>query len=503
MPLPHHDIAIIGSGFGGLGTAIELKRSGRHDFVVLEQAAGIGGTWRANHYPGCACDVPTPYYSFSFAPEPGWSRLFAPHTEILRYLEGCADRFGVNRHVRFDASVTALTWDDVEQRWTISLRGAPACTARVVVQATGGLSRPAYPDLPGLQTFGGSTFHSADWDHSVDLRGAAVAVVGTGASAIQFVPRVADVAAQVDVYQRTPPWVIPKPDREIGRRERDLYRRLPALQRAQRGAIWAAEEYMGLGNTRWHALIRPLERLARAHVRRAISDPAVRAQLVPSYRIGCKRVLLSNEWYPTLEREHVGLVTDGIGRVTSRGIETTTGVTRPADVIIFGTGFHATQSIGDLAVEGRDGMDLRASWAEGMEAHRGTTVAGFPNLFLMPGPNTGTGHTSQVFMIEQQIRHVIGALDQMDAHAAQTIEPRPEAQAAFNKRIARKMEQTVWLRGGCTSWYLDGQGRNTTLWPGSSLGFRKALATIDDTEFHFEPRRQVARATEVNLAARV
>ena len=489
MTLPHTDIAVIGSGFAGLGTAIELKRSGREDFVVLERADGIGGTWRANHYPGCACDVPTPYYSFSFAPNPAWSRFYAPHHEIRDYLEACADRFGVRPQIELGANVTAARWDDGAQRWTLSIDGEPARTARVLVGAPGGLSRPAFPDLEGMGDFAGPWFHSAEWDHDVDLAGARVAVVGTGASAIQFVPRVAKTAAHVDVFQRTPPWVLPKPDRPISRAERWLFGRVPAAQRVVRGGVWAMQEWMGLGNTVSQRLTRPLESVGRAWIKRSIPDPGLRRQLTPDYALGCKRLLLSNDWYPALAREHVDVVATGIARVTARGIETTDGVEHPADVIVFGTGFHTTDPLGQLSIIGRDGADLADAWAGGMQAHRGTTIAGFPNFFLMPGPNTGTGHTSQVFMIENQIAHVLRALDAMEARGAASVEPLAEAQAAFNARVQRRMGRTVWLRGGCSSWYLDAQGRNVTLWPGSSLGFRRALRTLDPDEFRFDAPR--------------
>lgn len=489
MQLPHHDVAIVGSGFAGLGTAIELGRAGREDYVVLERSEALGGTWHANHYPGCACDVPTPYYSYSFAPKPDWSRFYAPHDEIRDYLEECADRFGVRPRLRLRSEVTAADWDDDAQRWRVEIGGSPALTARALVAAPGGLSRPAYPDLAGLGDFAGPWFHSADWDHSVDLAGARVAVVGTGASAIQFVPRIARTAAHIDVFQRTAPWVLPKPDRRIPRAEQALYRRVPAAQRAMRGAVWAMQEWMGLGNTVDQRLTRPLEAVGRAWIRRFITDPELRKRLTPDYAIGCKRLLLSNDWYSTLAEEHVDVVGDGIERVTERGVVTTDGELHEADVIVFGTGFKATEPVGELPITGRGGVELSEQWRDGMSAHRGTTVAGFPNFFLMPGPNTGTGHTSQVFMIETQIRHTLAALGRMDERGAAAIEPRAEAQEAYNDRIERRMQRTVWLQGGCTSWYLDANGRNTTLWPYSSLRFRRELRDIDDREFHFEPAR--------------
>ena len=476
--MEHRDIVVIGSGFAGLGMAIELSRTGRTDYVVLEKADRVGGTWNHNHYPGCACDVPTPYYSFSFAPKPDWSRFYAPHDEIRAYLEGCADRFGVRDRIRFGQEVTGLEW--TTDRWTVSIGGAPALTARALIAAPGGLSRPSFPDIDGLGDFAGPWWHSAEWDHSVDLHDARVAVIGTGASAIQFTPQVAKVAGHVDVFQRTPPWILPKPDRRIGGWEQALYKRVPLAQKAMRGIVWGAQEYQGLANTRLPLLAKPLELVGRREIARHIKDPDLRRRLTPTYRIGCKRILLANDWYPTLAKDHVDVVSEGIARVSASGVVTTDGVEHPADVIVFGTGFAATDPLGKLAVVGRDGIDLADAWADGMVAHRGTTIAGFPNFFLMPGPNTGTGHTSQVFMLEAQIAHISALLDR----GAAVVEPRAEAQAEFNDWIQERMSHTVWVRGGCSSWYLDASGRNVTLWPGSTLGFRQALK-VRDAEYDF------------------
>ena len=492
--LPHHDVAIVGSGFAGLGMAIALRREGQEDFVVLEKASALGGTWRANDYPGCACDVPTPYYSFSFAPKPDWSRFYAPAAEIRAYLEECADTFGVRSHLRLNTAVSGMSWDEESQRWTVEVAGMPYLTARAVVAAPGGLARPAHPAIEGLGDFAGPAFHSAEWDHRVPLEGVRVAVVGTGASAIQFVPQVAPRAAQVEVFQRTPPWVLPKPDRRIPKWEQALYRRMPAAQRAVRGGVWALQEWMGLGNTVDQRLTRPLEAVGRWWMRRSIDDPELRRALTPRFAIGCKRLLLANDWYSTLAREDVSVVTERIARATATGLVTEDGKEHPADVIVFGTGFQATDPLGELSIRGRGGVSLAERWAEGMEAHRGTTVAGFPNFCVLPGPNTGTGHTSQVFMLEAQIRHAAGLLRERRERGAASFEPLGAAQESWNAGIRRRSKRTVWLRGGCSSWYLDARGQNTTLWPGTSLGFRRALDWIHPAEFAFDPPRAAPAA---------
>jgi cation diffusion facilitator CzcD-associated flavoprotein CzcO len=429
--------------------------------------------------------VPTPYYSYSFAPKADWSRFYAPYDEIRAYLEDCADTYGVRDRLRFGQEVTGAGWDEAAQRWTVEVHGEPAYSARVLVAAPGGLSRPAYPDLEGLGDFAGPWFHSAEWDHEVDLTDARVAVIGTGASAIQFVPQIARTAGHVDVFQRTPPWVLPKPDRRISGIEQALYRRIPLARKAMRALVWAMQEYQGVANTRFGLLAKPLEAVGYAWIRQFVEDPDLADRLTPRYRIGCKRILLANDWYSTLAQPHVDVVGDGIASVTANGVLAADGTEHPADVIVFGTGFQTSDPLGEVTITGRDGVTLREAWADGLEAHRGTTVHGFPNAFVMPGPNTGTGHTSQVFMIEQQIQHLLAALDRLDERGDAVIEPTTEAQRAWNTALQRRMAGTVWIKGGCTSWYLDERGRNHTLWPYSSLRFRRDLGRISDDEFTF------------------
>ena len=466
-------VAVVGSGFGGLGTAIRLKREGIDDFVVLERADDVGGTWRDNSYPGCTCDVQSHLYSFSFALNPDWTRIFSRQPEIWAYLQRVARRHGVLPHIRFGHDVHGATWDEGAQRWRIATSKGEV-VARFLVMAAGALSDPRIPDLPGLASFAGHTFHSARWDHDYDLAGKRVAVVGTGASVIQFVPEIQPAVAQLDVYQRTPAWVIPRYDRAISRAERRVYRAVPALQRLVRARIYLQRELFVLG-FRHPAAMRLVSRVALRHMHRAVQDPALRAKLTPDYTLGCKRVLISNDWYPTLTRSNVDVVATGIAEVRPRSIVDVAGVERPADAIIFGTGFLATEPPLAPHVRGRGGRSLADAWQGSPKAYAGTTVAGFPNFFMLPGPGTGLGHTSVVYMLEAQIDHVVGVMRLVERGGAAAAEPREDAQAAWVKRLDAHMRGTVWVDGGCRSWYLDRTGRNSTLWPDFTWRFRRRV----------------------------
>ena len=482
-PLPDEvEIAIVGAGFGGLGTAIRLKQQGVEDFVVLERAADVGGTWHANTYPGCQCDVPSNLYSFSFAPNPAWSQTFALQPEIGSYLKRVADDFDVRPHVRTHTEVREAAWDEQSRRWRIETSRGPL-TARVVVAGMGGLSEPSIPSIPGAETFAGPAFHTARWDHDADLTGKRVAVIGTGASAVQVVPRIQPQVAQLNVFQRTPPWIMPHPGRPTRPRERALFRALPALQKLVRGAIYWGRECYVLP-FRFHRLSAIPERMARAHLEQQVADPVLRDKLTPRYEIGCKRILMSDEYFPALQQPNAELVTDAIERITPTGVVTADGVERAADAIVWGTGFRVTDMPYVEWLRGRDGRTLGDVWREqGMQGLRGTTVAGFPNLFMLVGPNTGLGHNSIVFMIESQIAYAMDALRTLDAQGAVACDPALAAQAAFNETVQRRMRGTVWMQGGCASWYLDAHGRNTTLWPGSSWTFRRATRRFDPAEY--------------------
>jgi cation diffusion facilitator CzcD-associated flavoprotein CzcO len=475
------DVAIIGSGFSGLGTAIELRRRGRTDFVVLERGPDVGGTWHYNTYPGCACDVPSHLYSFSFAPNPDWSHTYSAQPEIRAYLRRCADQFGVRQFIRFGTEVTGARWDEDARRWRLETGGGEVA-ARVLVSATGPLTEPNVPPLPGLESFAGTTFHSARWNHDHDLRGARVAAVGTGASAIQFVPAIQPQVAQLHVFQRTPPWVLPHTNRAITGLERRLYRMFPSLQRLVRGGIYTAREALVLGFVKEPRLMRLIERGARRHIERQISDPELRERVTPRYTIGCKRILPSNRWYRALDRPNVELVTSPIRAVRPHSIVTEDGTERAIDTIVFGTGFHVTDMPVGRLVRGRDGRTLEEAWQGSPRAHLGTAIAGFPNLFVLLGPNTGLGHSSMVYMAESQIAHVMDALQEMRKRGADVVEVRPEVEERYNAAIDERMRRTVWSTG-CASWYLDANGRNSTLWPGWTWEFRRRVARLDPAEY--------------------
>ena len=470
-------VLIIGTGFAGLGMAIRLKQSGIDDLVVLERAGEVGGTWRDNTYPGAACDVPSHLYSFSFAPNPDWSRSFSPQAEIQAYLLRTATDFGIRPHIRFRHEVLGAGWDETVQRWRVCTN-AGDFDADVLISATGALSDPAIPEISGLERFEGTVFHSAAWRHDHNLSGKRVAVVGTGASAIQFVPQIQPQVERLTVFQRTPPWILPRWDRPFRPIEQWAFRRVPLVQRLARAGIYWSREQMVAGFVVAPKLMKVAERLGRRHLQRSVPDPALRAKLTPDYRIGCKRILISNDYLPSVTRPNVDLVAAGLGEVRERSVVGADGREHEVDTIIFATGFHVTDIPVADRIKGPGGVSLKEHWAAGMKAYKGTAVAGFPNLFLLVGPNTGLGHSSQVFMIESQIAYVLDAVRHLH-RTGDVLEVRAEAESAWDDGVQQAMARTVWTTGGCASWYLDGRGRNTTLWPGSTWRFRRLTSGFD------------------------
>ncbi|MEX3101301.1 MULTISPECIES: NAD(P)/FAD-dependent oxidoreductase [unclassified Streptomyces] len=495
----HVRVAVVGSGFGGLGAAVRLRREGITDFVVLERADSVGGTWRDNTYPGCACDVPSHLYSFSFAPNPEWPRTFSGQGHIRAYLEKVADVFGIRPHLRFGSEVKRMVWNAERLCWDIETASGEL-SADMVVSATGPLSDPKTPDVPGLESFPGEVFHSARWNHDYDLRGKRVAVIGTGASAIQIVPAIQPLVSGLTLFQRTPAWVMPRVDRAITGAERALHRKLPFTTQARRGLLWGIRELQVQAFTKHPNELGFVEQLAKLNIARAVKDPVLRAKLTPDYRIGCKRILLSSAYYPALAQPNVDVVASGLAEIRGNTLVAADGSTAQADAIVFGTGFHVTDMpIADRVV-GADGRTLAESWGRGgMEALRGAAVAGFPNWMTVIGPNTGLGNSSMILMIESQLAYMADYLRQLDVLGGEVaLDARPSAVHRWNRRVQDRMERTVWNTGGCVSWYLDAQGRNTTVWPGTTSEFRRATRRVDLAEY--EVLRRPRKPNEPNSA---
>jgi cation diffusion facilitator CzcD-associated flavoprotein CzcO len=473
-----HEVAIVGAGFGGLGMAIKLKQEGIDDFALFERGDDVGGTWWANSYPGAQCDVPSNLYSFSFAPNPDWTRAYPLRDEIQAYLRDCAERYGVVPHLRLGCELLDATWIPGGQRWELETSEGPVA-ARVLVAAPGLLSEPFTPAIPGMERFEGNAFHTARWDHGDDLTGKRVAVIGTGASAVQVVPAIQPRVSRLTLFQRTPPWVAPHMDHEVSPRMRATYRRLPALQRLSRGTIYSLIELaLAPGMTRDTRLLKPAETIVRLHMRRQVADPELRRRLTPGYQFGCKRIVFSNDWYPALQAPNVDVVTSGITELRERSIVDLEGVEHPIDTLILATGFTPAELPIAERIHGRDGRSLADVWDGSPRAYLGTTVAGFPNLMLLYGPNLNLGHTSIVYMLESQLAYAMDALRTTRARGAAQFEVRPEAQAAYNEEIQDRLAGTVWSTG-CSSWYIDRNGRNSIQWPGYTFEYRRRTRRFD------------------------
>lgn len=471
------DVAIVGAGFGGLCAAIRLRQSGVDSVAILERSGEVGGTWRDNVYPGCACDVPSHMYSFSFAPNTRWTRPYPQQAEIQDYILRTTDAYALRPLIRFNCDVQALRWLADQQCWQVDLLNQPALLARHVILATGPLNKPAIPDVPGAEQFAGESFHSSHWRHDIDLRGKRIAVVGTGASAVQFVPEIAPEAAHMDVFQRTAAWVLPRWDQPYGMVRRMLYRYVPGLQRLSRWRVYWFNEWIGMGFMGSARMQNMLRRLGVYHLRSQVHSGAMRAALTPDFNPGCKRLLISNTWFPALQRSNVRLVTQAVAAIAPQGVVGADGTLYPCDVIVWGTGFKASELVAPMKIygeapkgdtdSGRDAVvELSALWQTQPAATRlGITVAGFPNLFLLVGPNTGLGHNSIVFMIECQVNYIVRALGSLRARGQTVLRLRGNVQQDNYTLIQQKMKATVWS-SGCKSWYQNAQGQIDTLWPG-------------------------------------
>ena len=474
------EVAIIGGGFAGLGMGIRLRQAGMTDFTVLERASEVGGTWRDNSYPGAAVDVRSHLYSFSFAPNPDWTEVFAGQAELWDYIRRVTREYGVDAHVRTGTEVLGGAWDAAAQRWRLETSGGPV-VARFVVSATGPLSNPVTPDLPGLESFAGHTFHSGAWDHDHDLGGRRVGVIGTGSSAAQFVPEIQPEVERLTVFQRTPHWTFPRLNRRITGLEKALYRRFPRLQRLARYRQFLFHELV-IGS----AVQNPwfTEAVSKARMRMQVRDPQLRRRLTPDFRMGCKRIVITDAYHPALAAPNVDVVGESIAQVTPDGVRTADGTEHRLDTLIFATGYEIMPVADPL--RGREGQTLTERWSGGRSAHRGTTVSGFPNLFLLVGPNTATGHTSILLYAEPQIEYVIEAIEHTRRHGLASVEVRREAQEEFDAGLRERLTGSVWVTGGCRSWYLDEHGHPSALWPGLTWSFRRALARFDHENYVME-----------------
>ncbi|MGK0392894.1 MAG: cation diffusion facilitator CzcD-associated flavoprotein CzcO [Alcanivorax borkumensis] len=480
-----HNVVIIGAGFGGLGMAIRLKAQGQDNLLLIEKGHDVGGCWRDNTYPGAACDVPSHLYSFSFERHYPWSRRFAQQKEIFAYQQYCARKYDLYRHIRFNTEVAEARFLDEPGLWEITMTNGEVITCRALITATGQLNQPAYPPLSGIEDFQGPHFHSARWNHDEDLTGKTVAVVGTGASAIQFVPEIAKVAGKVKLFQRSAAHVIPKPDRAYRKAEHWMLKKLPVTQTLDRMRIYAANEARVLGFTSFQKAMLVYEWLFARQLKKQIKDPVLREKLTPDYPMGCKRILMSNDYYPALAQANTEVINYGIDAVDKKGLTDSSGTHHKVDVIIYGTGFKATEFLTPMTITGRNGKDLNSTWRDGAEAYLGITVRGFPNLFMLYGPNTNLGHNSIIYMLESQIHYVQQCLAEMDDQQLHSMEVRESVQARFNDNVQRKISDTVWDKG-CHSWYKTDSGKNTNNWPGFTFDYRRQTQHLQLNDYEYK-----------------
>ena len=488
-----YDIGIIGGGFGGLGAAIKLKEAGNNDFIIFERANQVGGTWRDNIYPGCACDIPSHLYSFSFEMNPNWSSAYSAQKEILAYIIAFKDKHQLEAQIRYNTRIVKGVFDDENACWELTDQDGNVVRVRAVISAIGPLNVPNIPPIKGLENFEGAYFHSSEWDAEADLKGKKVAVVGTGASAIQIVPAIAPEVGQLSLFQRTAPWVLPRDDRPIGGFLKKLYQSIPPLQKLRRASLYWFFEYAGKALFSDNLVRKITKRMATKHIRKGIADPELRKKVTPPYEIGCKRRLLSDDYYPALTRDNVALVTDSIQEIGPNGLLDNKGRLHEADVIIFATGFHVADfTKRDIALYGRNGRNLFDSWQEhGPEAYYGTCIAGYPNLLLILGPNTGLGHNSQLHIIESQLNFIMDYFKELDQLPPQSfLDVKAAAQQKFNDEIQQKLQKMVWSAGGCNSWYIHESGRNSTLWPGYTITYRKKTKKIKLNDFEIGQTHQ-------------
>ena len=475
-------VLIIGAGFAGVGLAIQLQKRGIDDFLVLEKAASVGGTWRDNHYPGAACDVPSHLYSYSFEPKTDWSRKFAPQAEIVAYIQHCVDKHQLAGKIRCNTEVASAEFEQASGLWRVIGKDGEHYLAQALVSACGQLNQPAYPRIPGLESFAGEAFHSARWNHAYDLAGKRVAVIGTGASAIQFVPEIVPKVQHLTLFQRSAAYVISKPDRAYKRWELALLRRWPWLQQIDRGLKYVQHEVRALAFIHFPVLMKLFQFSFQRHLAAAIADPERQRQLQPDYPLGCKRILISNNYFPALAQGNVEIVNQAIQSITPHGVVTADGREHPVDALIYGTGFAATDFLAPMQIKGLDGVELNRAWRDGAEAYKGISVNGFPNLFLLYGPNTNLGHNSILYMLESQFAYVLNCLDALQQQGLRYMDVKPQVQQRFNQHLQQVIRHSIWEQG-CTSWYKNAAGKNTNNWPGFTFTYRQQTRHLELADY--------------------
>ncbi|HEX6858853.1 MAG TPA: NAD(P)/FAD-dependent oxidoreductase [Caulobacteraceae bacterium] len=478
------DAIVIGAGFGGLAAAIKLRQAGFRNLLVLEKADRLGGTWRDNTYPGAACDVPSRLYSYSFALNPRWSRAYSGQAEIRQYMEDCADRFGVREHLRFNTEVERADWDEAAGLWRVSIKGGGVVSAPVLVSALGQLNRPHFAGIPGREKFKGDSWHSARWNHDVDLTGKTVACIGSGASAIQYIPEVAKTAGKVLIFQRTPNYIVPRLDKPTPPWLQRLYAAVPLVDRLFRHVIWQLMDWRFRAFKRGTKSAENFRKLALGYLEKEIPDPELRAKLTPNYPIGCKRILISDDYYAALRRDNVELITEAVAEITPDGVKTADGREHAADVLVYGTGFDTTHFLAPLEIHGVGGRTLTEAWKDGAEAYLGVTVSGFPNLFMLYGPNTNLGHNSIIVMIEAQADYIVKMMRELRRRRARAVDVKPAAFSDFNVRLQKDLESTAWA-GECSSWYKTASGKITNNWSDDTATYRKRTAAPNFDDYAF------------------
>jgi len=482
--MQHYQTIIVGSGFAGICMGIKLKEAGIHDFVLLEKANEVGGTWRDNTYPGAACDVKSHLYSYSFEPKHDWSRVFSGQQEILDYTKHCLSKYGLEKHLLLNWEMSSAVFNDQTNLWLVSSKNGAQFTCNFFVLGSGALHIPSLPNIKGMDSFEGKVFHSSRWDHQYDLKGKRVAVIGTGASAIQFVPEVVPQVKQLFLFQRTAPWILPKGDAEIGALRKNLFKYLPFTQSLYRSFIYWMAELTAVGFVSNKRLMKFAEFASMRNLKKIVKEEKLRAKLTPNFTFGCKRVLMTNNYYQSLIQPNVEVITDKIEAIGNNFIQTSGGEQHQVDCIICGTGFYVTNNFQFLNIAGTNGTALNEVWKTGPEAYLGITVSGFPNLFLLAGPNTGIGHTSMIYMIEAQVRYAVDAIKKVLSKKAQAINVKAEVQDSFNRAIDKQTEQTVWA-SGCSSWYLDAKGRNAAIWPDFTFKYKQQTQQVKEADYHW------------------